>query len=1010
MFNNSETNFFNPNRSIFVRPSEVAAQSESEGDKARREGARYYIPNVEQQKPSVEQGALDQGRQTREALDAESATVGPTPQERKKRERVLENRAEKKGIYENREGERLQDYIDRIVEAIETPKFQDDLYEYILQRTPEGNPRKTPPIDLYNGDYRKWNEAFCAIMNEHLPENMRAGEGDVIKQKRIVYALQSHLAVGFKEDIFQLNRKEAASQFVYVDGLMGAYSVSVLAKFWNNKFDKQDDDRNPLTRSALEPEWAKKSGREAEFNKAIAYLQTKMGEGEPEARLTALASRLDSISNASVRETALGIKAELEKGSASPEALFAFEQSYLGDKAMKKLIADTINNPELANVFEKEEVEVDGKKKMKLVQNVANWQRIHGYMMQDTKYAEAYNSAQTQAETVIRLPDSTIEGEIKGETVGQMEIVDLPPTERRVDLATIKPEDLPQSVRESAVRMTSKYRERELARYPNGYEGMSADSFDSLLEVAPPDHKFEGIAELAPKGHNYGGIEAEGIDGGFNLRSYPRDSWPQQAYRLYENAYEEWQEKNSYYEKNVKNNALLSPQEKKAKEDEVEEFKNKRNEAYDNLCLAVNEYHKADYQIRVNMADNYEQDLYRAALKYDFPEGKLSPEDEVSDTDLSKLQYNQGTRFDKYRGRHARKYPKDHNDPDTYGIPQYLKEIPVRTISSPEDIFPYLRGETQEEIDKNKAELGVYMTGYDFVDAMNHFIYINNYKRFLKDFVDTETKTYPVSYTKQIDSIATREPLENMIERVKSRESDIENQEQIKAEYARVETAYNERLSRLKANDNWDEFLGDVLKGREMKKNEAPNFYDEKMKNYENLSKIESDRPGLAKAEMQKAKVLMPIYDEVLARMNEYERAVESAKKSDEIALPKDDYIKAVTEMIGKDDNDFDFNGVGQQEQATRIYFAKNMFDMFTKLGIPTSRNSIAKLEEVMKSTVVDSDGNIDYGVSMKTKNKELIHQPIRTAMVESYTEGAYAYADNMLVRKADAPIAVASM
>lgn len=152
--------------------------------------------------------------------------------------------------------ERLKDYINAVRGSIETLE-PDTLRKFILAHAE------------YNADYRQWNADFCKTFK--LP--LKTGVEAPLEHRRYAYALQYLLADHFSEkgDVFQALKGKKASRFIYIDGKLGAYSVSVLSAYSNDKYSKSKE--KPLPFSHLGSELAKKKWNEKIYAKDLNYLR-----------------------------------------------------------------------------------------------------------------------------------------------------------------------------------------------------------------------------------------------------------------------------------------------------------------------------------------------------------------------------------------------------------------------------------------------------------------------------------------------------------------------------------------------------------------------------------------------------------------------------------------------------------------------------------------------------------------------------------------------------------------
>lgn len=166
--------------------------------------------------------------------------------------------------------ETLKGYVDKVSESIENfdPK---SLWGWIEERKVYDN-------------YRQWNKEFCKDIMGLEIKDLTAGE-----QMKYAAALQIYLADHFfqqkKKDIFQTRRGKKANPYIYIDGKLGGYTMSVFAEYWNNKYFNEDyKQKNPdnvkLGHSKLSKRLEGKPGNKKVYDAALAHLRKQLGGSE----------------------------------------------------------------------------------------------------------------------------------------------------------------------------------------------------------------------------------------------------------------------------------------------------------------------------------------------------------------------------------------------------------------------------------------------------------------------------------------------------------------------------------------------------------------------------------------------------------------------------------------------------------------------------------------------------------------------------------------------------------
>jgi len=356
-----------------------SAAGKKETEEEVSEGTEVTLNEM---KKEVEAGA--------ESAEERSKLAPEGPITPKKRESLAKRMTRE--VYEG--DEKLKEEYDKAVkEAIET-MGKDKLYDFIFNHTPD---RQT----YAKGEHEKWNEDFCKLIDDYLKEEFKSKD-DPKKRRYIVGSLQSYLvdyfAANFKSaNVFEAGKpKRLTNPFIYVDGMMGAYTVSVMAEYWNKKYGKDTPGKTPLENADIDESLAKNKKNRDLYNKALAQLESKLkeagtvvpkatpgtavAEGETPAPTPTPAPEAPSLKGKAVE-----LRDKLAAAGASEGALFAFEQAYLGNKNIKGKIKEIIATDEIVK-------DENGH----MVQSPDNWEAVHVVMMSDAEYVDVYN-AKSQA-------------------------------------------------------------------------------------------------------------------------------------------------------------------------------------------------------------------------------------------------------------------------------------------------------------------------------------------------------------------------------------------------------------------------------------------------------------------------------------------------------------------------------------------------------------------------------------------------------------------------------------
>jgi len=114
----------------------------------------------------------------------------------------------------------------------------------------------------YDGDYKKWNADLCGFIKVDAKEPA--------EQNKYAAALQIVLGEHFfnrSKDVFEVGKGRKANPFVYNDGMIGGYTVNVMAVFWRDLYGDKVEHKD----------WAKQAGLSENFgNKGKGGKQNKV--------------------------------------------------------------------------------------------------------------------------------------------------------------------------------------------------------------------------------------------------------------------------------------------------------------------------------------------------------------------------------------------------------------------------------------------------------------------------------------------------------------------------------------------------------------------------------------------------------------------------------------------------------------------------------------------------------------------------------------------------------------
>jgi hypothetical protein len=314
----------------------------------------YYTTGLGPKEASSEAG--NPSADTKGALEDVKKGVEETEEEKRKREELASKVVDKLtptkrenlkkrmivDIYNN-DKELADKYFDAVKDSIEKMS-KDELYQFIFDHTP---PRET----YVKSEHEKWNKEFCALLDKYMPDDLKAGE-DVQKQAYTIGGLQNYLVNDFSPaNVFQAGRnKRMTNPFIWVDGKMGAYTVSVMAEYWNKKYGPTSKDKAPLTNANIDESLATVKKNREFYNSALVYLATQL-KGAPvdptpqttgDSEVAAVQPTVKETREQKRERLKAALKAKLVQNGAAKEALFAFDMAY--DERFKHEIKTSIDN------------------------------------------------------------------------------------------------------------------------------------------------------------------------------------------------------------------------------------------------------------------------------------------------------------------------------------------------------------------------------------------------------------------------------------------------------------------------------------------------------------------------------------------------------------------------------------------------------------------------------------------------------------------------------------------
>lgn len=157
-------------------------------------------------------------------------------------------------------------YVNWLREAIETMNG-DKLYDFI---------RRHPKYAMTG--FQAWNSDFARLIGLRNIPAQYGGKNVSETNRRIAAAAQRVLVDKYENDVFQLTfTGEKVNPWIFIDGKMGPYTVSVLNDYWMAKYSSSSAKQPiPPGRSGLnEKSYSRKGNNWALFAAALRYLDVQ---------------------------------------------------------------------------------------------------------------------------------------------------------------------------------------------------------------------------------------------------------------------------------------------------------------------------------------------------------------------------------------------------------------------------------------------------------------------------------------------------------------------------------------------------------------------------------------------------------------------------------------------------------------------------------------------------------------------------------------------------------------
>jgi len=226
-----------------------------------------YLPRSNDETSSVD-AKVAHAETTEQTTEQTTKKAGTTSETLKSIQRPVTSKAKERlkvrtitDIFENKETQEY--YIDNVKKALEKLSG-DKLHGFIMAH-------KSYSIS----SHKAWNKDFADMLGFR-PEEKYRGKDEPNTQRRISAAMQHVLVDFYNIDVFQITKKKI-NPWIFIDGKLGPYTVSVLSDYWTSKFD-EDSDRESPGNSGLNTN-SYKSGGDAEksYIAALDYKNVQLG-------------------------------------------------------------------------------------------------------------------------------------------------------------------------------------------------------------------------------------------------------------------------------------------------------------------------------------------------------------------------------------------------------------------------------------------------------------------------------------------------------------------------------------------------------------------------------------------------------------------------------------------------------------------------------------------------------------------------------------------------------------
>jgi len=638
------------------------------------------------------------------------------PELKKRPRKAPRTRRQLDSLRQKREKEKFEVYAEHIKmidkkfkEAIETPSG-DKLYEFILQFD-RINKNARGYGDKGN-TYREWNKAFC----EHFGLKPIGKETVKSSYAHYAYALQLYLKREFPkmvksaDSLFLDFPRKKGVRYVYYDGKIGGYTMSVLGEYWNHKYfeKRKDKKKKKLGRACLGKEFAKNTKLQKSFEGAMAHLDGQL-KGELVAKKTVKAKEKSKLSTEDWEK----LREQLRKDKKSNEAYLAAAKEFMEKHGIK-------------------DKDIEGKNWSK--GKLDEFRKDYFGGLDDKVYKELALGAGVTVE-VTPSPASVVqEGAAPEPTVT---VLAKPPQ-------VIEIKDLPSAIQPSLKTLLT-----------NAIDGRKKKR---LRERKPFMDELLTNNDSEINEFRRGGIDEE-WDINVNENKYTRPgSWPRKAYILYEKAYKKWKKANKAFS-TIDTSKFRTPEEKKKKEAKLEKLRKTERDALDDLEIAIKEYYAEEDRVYDALDAELRQKLIAEAAKY-----KFHP-----DTDLSKIysfyefsNWHPLVRtlrdslpsfrpFPKIRGGPARDY-------EWKILSTFLKEMPTKPFKEGdyETFRKALKDEHKEDLEKTFDVIKKRGGKVDPIEVFNTIFYINNLNQFAEAARKLGEEWYPGQAASRLSPVNQR--------------------------------------------------------------------------------------------------------------------------------------------------------------------------------------------------------------------------------------------------------------